>query len=145
MHRSQIRKLTLAAALGLVSGLAVLPAGAEEEQPSIDCENASTTVEMNYCGEQEYLKVDAELNRVYQEIYKGIDSHDDVEAERIKGWKDALKAAQRAWVDFKEKDCGELIGYEWYGGTGAGSASYGCLIQKTETRIKELKERYEVQ
>ena len=122
-----------------------VPAQAEEDQPKIDCENASSTVEMNFCGEQEYLKVDAELNRVYQEIVKGIDSHDDVEADRLKTWKDTLKAAQKAWIDFKEKDCGELIYLEWYGGTGAASASYGCLIQKTETRIKELKERYEVQ
>ena len=121
-----------------------VPAQAEEDQPKIDCENASSTVEMNFCGEQEYLKVDAELNRVYQEIVKGIDSHDDVEADRLKTWKDTLKAAQKAWIDFKEKDCGELIYLEWYGGTGAASASYGCLIQKTETRIKELKERYEV-
>lgn len=111
----------------------------------IDCENASSTVEMNYCSEQEYNKVDAELNRVYQKVMAGIDTHDDVEAERIKAWKDALKAAQRAWVAFKEKDCGELIGYEWYGGTGSTSASLGCMIQKTETRMKELKERYEVQ
>lgn len=100
---------------------------------------------MNYCSEQEYNKVDAELNRVYQQVLAGIDTHDDVEAERMKAWKDALKAAQRAWVAFKEKDCGELIGYEWYGGTGSTSASLGCMIQKTETRIKELKERYEVQ
>ncbi len=111
----------------------------------IDCANASSTVEMNYCSEQEYNKVDAELNRVYQQVLAGIDTHDDVEAERMKAWKDALKAAQRAWVAFKEKDCGELIGYEWYGGTGSTSASLGCMIQKTETRIKELKERYEVQ
>lgn len=135
--------------LPIAAAIAVLVAGAgalaEETEPKIDCENASSTVEMNYCGEQEYLKADAELNRVYQEIVKGIDSQDDVEADRRKTWKDTLKTAQKAWIDFKDKDCGELIYLEWYGGTGAASASYGCLIQKTETRIKELKERYEVQ
>lgn len=127
--------------LAAIVGLAH-PAAANE---NIDCENASSTVEMNYCSEQEYNKVDAELNRVYQQIVAGIDTHDDVEADRLKAWKEALKSAQRAWVAYKEKDCGELIGYEWYGGTGATSASLGCMIQKTETRIKELKERYEVQ
>lgn len=145
MQWIQIRTLALAAAVGLASGMAAYPAGAEEEQPRIDCENASSTVEMNYCGEQEYLKADAELNRVYQQIVKGIDEQEDVEGDRRKQWKEALKAAQKAWIDFKEKDCGELTYLEWYGGTGAASASYGCLIQKTEARTKELKERYEAQ
>ena len=144
MRSGQWRILPIVAAVaGLLAGATALTA--EEDEPKIDCENASSTVEMNYCGEQAYMKVDAELNRVYQEIVKGIDTHDDMEADRLKTWKDTLKAAQKAWIAFKEKDCGELIYLEWYGGTGAASASYGCLIQKTETRIKELKERYEVQ
>jgi uncharacterized protein YecT (DUF1311 family) len=143
MRFGQWRSLPFVAVVAML--FAGVPAQAEEDEPKIDCENASSTVEMNYCGEQAYTKVDAELNRVYQEIVKGIDSHDDVEADRLKTWKDTLKAAQKAWIAFKEKDCGELIYLEWYGGTGAASASHGCLIQKTETRIKELKERYEVQ
>ena len=132
-------------AIMVVAGGALASAGSAAATEDIDCDNASSTVEMNFCSEQEYNKVDAELNRVYQEVLTGIDTHDDVEAGRLKAWKEALKTAQRAWVDFKEKDCGELIGYEWYGGTGATSASLGCMIQKTGARIKELKERYEVE
>lgn len=134
--------------LPLALGLALLlsrTAWADDTEPKIDCDNASSTVEMNYCGEQAYMKADAELNRVYQQIVKSVDSQDDGSGEGGKSWKESLKSAQKAWIDFKEKDCGELIYLEWYGGTGAASASYGCLIQKTETRIKELKERYEVQ
>ena len=143
MRWRQSSGLSVAAVAALL--LAGAAASAEDTEPKIDFENASSTVEMNYCGEQAYMKADAELNRVYQEIVKGIDSQDDVEGDRRKSWKETLKAAQKAWIDFKEKDCGELIYLEWYGGTGAASASYGCMIQKTETRTKELKERYEVQ
>lgn len=135
----------LPAAAALAVLISAAPGRAEETEPAIDCNNASSTVEMNYCGEQAYMKADDELNRVYQQIVKGIDAQDDADADRRKQWKDTLKAAQKAWIDFKEKDCNELIYLEWGGGTGAASASYGCMLSKTEARIKELKERYEVQ
>lgn len=128
---------TIAAALGLAG-----PAPATED---IDCDNASSTVEMNYCGEQDYNKSDAELNTLYRSILDGLDEQENANGESVDKWRGALKAAQRAWIDFKEKDCGELIGYEWGGGTGAGPAMYGCLIQKTKTRIQELKDRYQPQ
>jgi uncharacterized protein YecT (DUF1311 family) len=137
----QSRLGTVLGAVAIVLSMAG-PAKATED---IDCENASTTVEMNYCGEQEYLKADAELNRVYKAILDGIDSQAADSGTDAGAWKDALKAAQRAWVDFKEKDCGDLIGYEWGGGTGAGPAAYGCLIQKTKMRVQELKDRYQSQ
>jgi uncharacterized protein YecT (DUF1311 family) len=132
--RSTVAAVLAAVAIGMAD-----TAVAED----IDCNNATSTIEMNYCGEQEYLKADAELNSLYKTIVDGLDSRAGDSGSDVGAWKDALKAAQRAWVDFKQKDCGELIGYEWGGGTGAGPATYGCLVEKTKTRIRELKDRYQ--
>ena len=73
-----------------------------------------------------------------------IDKQDHLTKEQRDKWKAALRESQRSWVRFKDLDCGEVIGFEWFGGTGMGLASYGCLNGKTTARVQELKERYDV-
>ena len=42
-------------------------------------------------------------------------------ADALAKWKETIVAAQKAWVTFKESDCG-AVEYEWWGGSGAGIA-----------------------
>lgn len=39
---------------------------------AVDCNNALTQGDMNYCAGEEYKKVDKKLNQIYQEILKHI-------------------------------------------------------------------------
>jgi uncharacterized protein YecT (DUF1311 family) len=57
------------------------------------------------------------------------------------GRKATIVAAQKAWVSFKESDCG-AVQYEWWGSSGAGIAETSCLYARTAQRVEDLKERY---
>lgn len=69
---------------------------------------------------------------------------DYMDANQRGKWAETLRDAQRAWIAFKETDCGELIFYEWWGGTGAGIASLGSQIDTTRARANDLKSRYQI-
>jgi uncharacterized protein YecT (DUF1311 family) len=56
-------------------------------------------------------------------------------------WRAEVREAQRRWIAFCDQDCGEVIGYEWFGGTGKTGAMLGCKISKSHTRTKVLEER----
>jgi uncharacterized protein YecT (DUF1311 family) len=122
--------------------LAAGPAMAQEQK--IDCRKAQANVELTWCAEQDYRRADRELNRIFSRVVANIDKADHLTAEQRGQWKSALREAQRNWVRFKDLDCGEVIGFEWFGGSGMGLASWGCLLGKTEARTRELKDRYDV-
>ncbi len=59
-----------------------------------------------------------------------------------KSFEAAMRAAQRAWIAYRDADCKDLTAQEWSGGTGTTSAVLGCMTEKTMQRTKDLKERY---
>jgi uncharacterized protein YecT (DUF1311 family) len=91
------------------------------------------------CLEKFAKAADARLNEVYRQAMGVIETSDGGAAA---AWKGELKKAQQAWIAFRDADCGALIGYEWGHGTGMGSATESCLLQKTEQRTRELVGRY---
>jgi uncharacterized protein YecT (DUF1311 family) len=125
----------------LLSGALWSPLQAAPAKPA--CEDAGSTPEIQACIDRLLKAADAELNRVYQAAMRSIDKADHLNAEQRKGWKAALQKAQRQWIAFRDADCGEPVGYEWFGGTGMGAAVLGCKLTKTEARIAELRQRYE--
>jgi uncharacterized protein YecT (DUF1311 family) len=115
------------------------PAVAEE---AIDCSDPRTTVEMNVCGDAAFQEADKRLNAAYKEALKYV-AESDLEAPYDpKSWEAALRASQRAWVAFRDADCKGAVPMEWSGGTGTSSAVLACMTDKTDSRIKELIERY---
>jgi len=56
-------------------------------------------------------------------------------------WRRELTLAQRAWITFRDRDCGAVL-YEFWGGSGAGTAIASCLFDYTAARTKDLKQRY---
>lgn len=131
--------IRLAAGLALAAAIA---STATAQQPKIDCRKVEANVELTWCAEQEFQRADRELNRLFPLALASIDRQDHLTKEQRDKWKAALREAQRNWARFKDIDCGEVIGYEWSGGSGMGLASYGCLREKTQARIAELRERY---
>jgi uncharacterized protein YecT (DUF1311 family) len=74
----------------LILNLVVFPSVAFAEL----CDNPQTQTEMTYCASYHFTKADGELNDVYDRLKQGYD--------RYAGPKVALKAAQRAWLVFRD-------------------------------------------
>lgn len=92
------------------------------------CMDASggVTAGMIDCITAEYKQQDARLNKAYKSLMAGLN------AERGK----QLKAAQRAWIKFRDTNC------EFYmdpdGGTLARVNANDCMMQMTAHRAQEI-------
>jgi uncharacterized protein YecT (DUF1311 family) len=115
------------------------PAFADDDVPG--CENASSNVEIGSCVSAAYQKADEALNAFWPKVLARIDAADYVPPADRNTWKQTVIAAQRAWIDFKQADCG-AVAYEWWGGSGAGIAETTCLYGHTARRLEQLEERY---
>ncbi len=111
-------------------------------QPKPDCTAPVSTPEILYCTDIELKTADAELNRTYQDAIAVIKAAKHLSPSQRRDWEQAMREAQRHWLAFTAKDCGEVTGWEWYQGTGQGTATLACRLLKTRTRTEELKARY---
>jgi len=91
------------------------------------CEESTTTAQMRACLNERYQKVDEELNRAYKDTMSQLD-----ESRRTK-----LRAAQRAWITFRETSA-EFEASAAQGGTLSPLIYLATLISMTEERSKEL-------
>lgn len=105
---------------------------------AVDCRNATSTYEMNVCADEDFSVADAALNAAYQAALTKIKGQDAPAPYDAKAYEAAFRAAQRAWVAFRNADCGGVVPFEWTGGSGTTAAVLGCMVSKTETRTKEL-------
>lgn len=125
-------------ALTLLAAAAILP-GAAFAQDQVDCNNAQTQMEMNFCAEQEFEAADAELNALWKEARAAAKALDeDQPEENMKGAVAALLSAQRAWITYRDGQC-ELAGFSARGGTMEPMLVSGCKAGLTRTRNAELK------
>lgn len=95
------------------------------------CESLTSTLEIQGCLATEYARADTELNKVYKEL------RDSLPADA----KEMLKAAQIAWIAYRDKDC-EFQSSDPGGGDGLAyrMGHIVCLTKKTVHRTKELKD-----
>ena len=127
-----IRKLMIAALPAL---LVTLPSPVHAQR--VNCNDPSSTYEMNVCAEKDFKAADAKLNTTYKKAMRQVEDRDLGKPYDAKSWKGALRQSQRA--------CKNLGAQEWSGGTGTTVAALGCMTQKTMQRTRELNERYEAQ
>jgi uncharacterized protein YecT (DUF1311 family) len=123
-------------------GLSCLWAPRAAHAEAIDCTNAVSTVEMNFCGDKDYQAADKALNAAYANAVAYIRTRDLQKPYDAANFEEAMRNAQRAWVAYRDADCKELVAQEWSGGSGTTSAILGCMTEKTIQRTKELKDRY---
>jgi uncharacterized protein YecT (DUF1311 family) len=119
-----------------------LAAARAQSDPPIDCSNAQTQVDMDNCAGQDFQKADAELNRVYKQAMKAAKDQDKAlqsDSPDLVGAVDALKKAQRGWIDYRDGEC-EGEGFQSRGGTMEPMLVSGCKADLTEKRTKELNE-----
>ncbi len=91
---------------------------------------AQSQQQMNRDAEASFTKADAELNRIYAKVLAGLDDESKPE----------LKAAQRAWVAFRDAHAEFQMNYEAHGGSMAPMIYAGVRASLTKARIAQLKE-----
>jgi len=109
---------------------------------TVDCANAATTVEINFCAEKDFDAADKDLNAAYAAALASTKTRDLDKPYDAKSFEAAMRESQRAWLAYRDADCKDLVAQEWTGGTGAAAAILGCMTEKTAQRTKELRERF---
>ncbi len=101
-----------------------------------DCTDPQTQADMNQCAGREAAEADADLNLIYKEVVAHYEQMDR-DSESTEGVK-RLRAAQRAWVAFRDAQC-SLAGYEALGGSMETLLVAGCEAELTKRRAAELR------
>jgi len=97
------------------------------ENSSGDC-GRGTQLDMNICMQYLYFEADAKLNETYLDLLSRLKRKQD---------RDALKAAQRAWIKFRDAECNFTTG-KWAGGSMRPTAVSSCRKTMTEARTNDL-------
>lgn len=92
-----------------------------------ECNNPQTQLDMNRCAEAEYAQADAQLNQVYQRV----------KAEAAGNGEAALVNAEKAWIDFRDRNCA-FVQAPFEGGSIQPTVYYGCLTTTTLERVEVL-------
>lgn len=82
------------------------------------------------CSDRELGDWDARLNAVYQEQRRRAAASDKDSFAGAPSQAEALREMQRAWIPYRDANCAYEAS-QWGGGTGAGPAYVGCLMQMT--------------
>jgi uncharacterized protein YecT (DUF1311 family) len=116
-------KYILAAALPLL-----LCWAAAQAAPSSKCDDSASQTDMTLCAENNYKAADAMLNKTYRDLLQALPD----ESRKAK-----LKAAQRAWVVFRDAQC-TYHSSEMEGGSAEPLLFAGCAATETALRINYL-------
>ena len=102
-----------------------------------------TTVGMGFCLGLELDYWDARLNATYGAL-REVEARADAEMRElgatVPSMAESLRAAQQAWIAFRDADCAHELS-QWSGGTGGGPATTQCLMQITGERALALERR----
>ncbi|NBD29020.1 MAG: DUF1311 domain-containing protein [Alphaproteobacteria bacterium] len=104
-------------------------------------EDGQTTAGMTLCTLAEHAAWDALLNREYRKAMAAAQAADAAEAEYAPEFAvmaDALRAAQRAWIPFRDAECG-FAHAQWGVGTMRQIAGASCHLDMTAQRTIHLK------
>lgn len=115
-----MRRLVLAA---LAAACLAAPAGAQERRPELDGPSQGA---MNAQAQARYRIADRELNAVYRKLLAAASPNGQAR----------LRAAQRAWIRFRDLDCEARAGAR--GGSFHPAARLLCLEGATDQRTAAL-------
>lgn len=103
------------------------------------CASAVTQSDMTRCAIADFNKADARLNRQWSMTYGVMKKRDAADTSRGggPGYAAALLASQRAWLQFRDKQC-VVEGLEYSGGSMQPMVIANCRARMTEARTKQL-------
>lgn len=105
------------------------------------CDAPTVQMDMNACAGLEFERADAELNRVWQRVVaqtRAADREVNRDSDNRGPSEAYLRAAQRAWLTFREQHCTYSGMAEARGGTMEPMSYEGCRTQVTQARIRQL-------
>jgi uncharacterized protein YecT (DUF1311 family) len=103
------------------------------------CASAQSTAETKDCLAEQLQRADKELNAVWPQVLKSIDATPAMASKDRRKWREAIVGAQKAWVAYKQLECRGSAPNKFFGGTQAGVEALDCELQKTLSRLDELK------
>jgi uncharacterized protein YecT (DUF1311 family) len=119
-----------------VTMLCVLTGGAAAGDAPLyrtkDCSKEMVQMEMNLCAGANLDTADAELNHVYQKL---------LSQQADQKSREQLKDVEHSWMTYRDKECAWEIGPQEDGGSIWPMAMDNCLQEKTDSRIREIKEQ----
>jgi uncharacterized protein YecT (DUF1311 family) len=119
--------------------LAVLLLAAPAAAETVDCAEAATQIELTFCAEEAWRAADAELNRVWADALdqaRRLQSH--LPADAPVDIASDLRAAQRVWIDYRDRACTAESHQAW-GGSMMPMLVYACRERLTERRTQDLR------
>lgn len=120
--------------------LCCAPASAEDLP---DCNDPQDQYSMTYCAGIDYDNADKALNALWPSVVAAAKAQDKNIADQARSMGvpttlQALRAAQHAWIDFRDAEC-SYEAYAAFGGTMQPMIGNLCLARMTNERIAELK------
>jgi uncharacterized protein YecT (DUF1311 family) len=104
----------------------------------VPCAHAQTQIAMNACATAEEKRADAGLNRQWSITYAAMKRRDAAERPRGgPGHAAALLASQRAWLQFRDRQC-FVEGLAAYGGSIRPLVVAQCRTAITQNRTGQL-------
>jgi uncharacterized protein YecT (DUF1311 family) len=102
----------------------------------LDCAGVNRRVESLICSDNEFNRLESELNKKYRKILKKYNSPNTENANYIKA-KATLIRAQKAWVKFRQEDC-DMPMYINIRDTAQSPLMMDCAINHTKKRIEDF-------
>lgn len=127
LKQSTLVVLSFALVLVLAFANQIQAKPSQEIAQRVDCRNANSTVEINYCAGESYKAADRRLNEVYRQL-----------SSTVRGeQKSRLIDAQETWIQYRDRNCSfETFGSR--GGTGYSAFLSGCLERMTRQRTADF-------
>src|SRR5437588_12437023 len=110
--------------LFILTGFSALAQAQKQSEP---CAATQTQADMTICWGNQYKAADAKLNQVYRQFAAKLDDEE----------KTQLKAAQTAWLKYRDANC-EFVADQYKGGTMRPMITAICLADATDNRTREL-------
>ncbi len=131
-------------------GMACLPLAAAHAQnleraaEGIDCANPTSTSESDLCASDRATDADSLLNATYKQARHQLQQQAaDGSCTHCAEAEQQLIAAQRAWIQLRDKDCDAVYAFN-ADGTSRNGAQMRCLTTHAQDRTRQLRAFYEL-
>jgi uncharacterized protein YecT (DUF1311 family) len=124
----------------LVAALAVAPNAHPQQagKPPEGCSEKANDGNRD-CFIWQFAKADEDMNKVYPSAIVSMKKQDSQQVEQLRGYEEALRKSQRAWISYRDAQC-ELASFNARGGSEAVLERLVCATRLTKERTQFLRE-----